>query len=163
MPDKLGVREIYSSVFLFKQKGLPISAARREPTALDEQPCLKCPHGKPLSPAPGEEGQPCALPAEGQEQCASASPGCLEVQRSVPTGGHRGARADPPSWVLEQRAGGQCRALKAARLSHALLPFPGCVIWQGGVTSLFFLSFLLSFFFFFNSYFSFAKNIGAAL
>ena len=34
---RLGVRGIYSFVFLFKQKGLPITTARREPTPLDKQ------------------------------------------------------------------------------------------------------------------------------
>lgn len=51
----LGVRGIYSFVFLFKQKGLPITTARREPTPLDKQTCLKCTHGNPFSLAPGEE------------------------------------------------------------------------------------------------------------
>lgn len=52
---RLGVRGIYSFVFLFKQKGLPITTARRAPTPLDEQTCLKCTRGKPVCLAPGEE------------------------------------------------------------------------------------------------------------
>lgn len=51
----LGDRGIYSFVFLFKQKGLPITTVRREPTPLDKQTCLKCTHGNPFSLAPGEE------------------------------------------------------------------------------------------------------------
>lgn len=51
----LGVRGIYSFVFFFKQKGLPTTTARREPTPLDKQTCLKSTHGNPVSLAPGEE------------------------------------------------------------------------------------------------------------
>lgn len=51
----LGVRGIYSFVFFFKQKGLPITTVRREPTPLDKQTCLKCTHVNPFSLAPGEE------------------------------------------------------------------------------------------------------------
>ena len=55
---RLGVRGIYSFVFLFKQKGLPITTVRREPTPLDEQTCLKCTRGKPFCLAPREEKKP---------------------------------------------------------------------------------------------------------
>lgn len=52
---RLGVRGIYSFVFLFKQKGLPITTVRREPTPLDDQTCLRCTRGKPFCLTPGEE------------------------------------------------------------------------------------------------------------
>lgn len=168
MPDKLGVREIYSSVFLFKQKGLPISAVRREPTALDEQPCLKCSLGKPLCPAPGEEGA--------QDVSADSPAHCQRRDRSsalVHQWGVWRCRALFPQWDMCRWAGGclgrpslQLGAGAASRWieqgfegSQALprsAPFPWLRNLAGGVTSLFLL-------FFFNSYFSFAKNIGAAL
>lgn len=82
----LGVRGIYSFVFFFKQKGLPITTVRREPTPLDKQTCLKCTHGNPFSLAPGEEKSlDCALTTS----LSVSGKGSMRQQRFLHKDGHQ--------------------------------------------------------------------------